>query len=120
MHLKRFPIDKLKIDRTFVRDTPDDADDCAITAAIIDLARNMGITSIAEGVDRREQLDFLRSRGCDEVQGYLFCRAMPPDELATWLGRPHSGTINGVQAVAAARLREGGSGPNVAAGPKCA
>ena len=97
MHLKRFPIDKLKIDRTFVRDTPDDADDCAITTAIIDLARNMGITSIAEGVDRREQLDFLRSRGCEEVQGYLFCRAMPPDELATWLGRPHSGTINGVQ-----------------------
>ena len=91
------PIDKLKIDRTFVRDTPDDADDCAITAAIIGLARNMGITSIAEGVDRREQLDFLRAHGCEEVQGYLFCRAMPPDELAAWLGRPHSGTINGVQ-----------------------
>ena len=93
MHLKRFPIDKLKVDRTFVRDTPDDADDCAITAAIIDLARNMGITSIAEGVDRAEQLDFLRSRGCEEAQGYLFCRAMPPDEAASWLARPHSGTI---------------------------
>jgi diguanylate cyclase (GGDEF)-like protein/PAS domain S-box-containing protein len=93
MHLKRFPIDKLKIDRTFVRDTPDDADDCAISAAIIDLARNMGITSIAEGVDRAEQLEFLRSKGCEEAQGYLFCKAMPPDQIATWLGRPHSGTI---------------------------
>jgi len=99
MHLKRFPIDKLKIDRTFVRDTPDDADDCAITAAVIDLARNMGITSIAEGVDRREQLDFLRSRGCEEAQGYLFCRALPPDEIAKWLARPHSGTITGVPAL---------------------
>jgi diguanylate cyclase (GGDEF)-like protein/PAS domain S-box-containing protein len=97
MHLKRFPIDKLKIDRTFVRDTPDDADDCAITGAIVDLARNMGITSIAEGVDRPEQLSFLRDRGCEEAQGYLFCRAMPPDDLAAWLSRPHSGTITGVQ-----------------------
>jgi EAL domain-containing protein (putative c-di-GMP-specific phosphodiesterase class I) len=93
MHLKRFPIDKLKIDRTFVRDMPGDADDMAITGAVIDLARNMGITSIAEGVDRLEQLEFLRSRGCDEAQGFLFCRAMPPDELAGWLARPHSGTV---------------------------
>jgi diguanylate cyclase (GGDEF)-like protein/PAS domain S-box-containing protein len=89
MHLKRFPIDKLKIDRTFVRDTPEDPDDVAITAAIIDLARNMGITSIAEGVDRQEQLDFLRSRGCEEAQGHLFCRAMPPEDIADWLRRPH-------------------------------
>jgi diguanylate cyclase (GGDEF)-like protein/PAS domain S-box-containing protein len=93
MHLKRFPIDKLKIDRTFVRDMPGDADDMAITGAVIDLARNMGITSIAEGVDRLEQLEFLRARGCDEAQGYLFCRAMPPDQLTGWLAKPHSGTI---------------------------
>jgi EAL domain-containing protein (putative c-di-GMP-specific phosphodiesterase class I) len=93
MHLKRFPIDKLKIDRNFVRDMPGDADDVAITGAIIDLARNMGITSIAEGVDRLDQLEILRSRGCDEAQGYLFCRAMPPAKLDSWLARPHSGTI---------------------------
>jgi len=93
MHLKRFPIDKLKIDRTFVRDMPGDADDMAITGAVIDLARNMGITSIAEGVDRLEQLEFLRARGCDEAQGYLFCRALPPDQLSGWLAKPHSGTI---------------------------
>ncbi len=85
MHLKRFPIDKLKIDRTFVRDTPGNADDVAITAAIIDLARNLGITSIAEGVDRHEQLEFLRSRGCDEVQGFLVSRAMPHAQAARWL-----------------------------------
>ena len=94
MHLKRFPIDKLKIDRTFVRDMPGDADDMAITGAVIDLARNMGITSIAEGVDRVDQLEFLRARGCDEAQGHLFCRAMPPGELAAWLAKPHSGTIS--------------------------
>ena len=98
MHLKRFPIDKLKIDRTFVRDTPEDADDVAITAAIIDLARNMGITSIAEGVDRVDQLQLLRSRGCDEAQGYLFARAMPASEVGAWLARPHSGTLTGLQA----------------------
>ena len=96
MHLKRFPIDKLKIDRTFVRDTPGDPDDCAIIAAIIDLARNMEITSIAEGVDRQEQLDFLRSRGCGEVQGHLFAMAMPPDEMAQWMVRPRSGSVSAI------------------------
>ena len=102
VNLKRFPIDKLKIDRTFVRDTPGDPDDCAIIAAIIDLARNMDITSIAEGVDRQEQLDFLKSRGCEEVQGYLFARAMPPDEMARWMARPRTNavtTISSVQSV---------------------
>jgi len=97
MNLKRFPIDKLKIDRTFIRDTPGDPDDVAIAAAIIDLARNMGITSIAEGVDRLDQLDFLSHRGCDEAQGYLFARAMPADQMAAWLMRPHSGTITSQQ-----------------------
>lgn len=97
MHLKRLPIDKLKIDRTFVRDVPGDPDDVAITAAIIDLARNMGITSIAEGVDDRAQLEFLRSRGCDEAQGYLFARALPAAEIEAWLGRPHTGTITSLQ-----------------------
>jgi diguanylate cyclase (GGDEF)-like protein/PAS domain S-box-containing protein len=97
MHLKRFPIDKLKIDRTFVKDCPGDPDDVAITAAIIDLARNMGITSIAEGVDDKSQFDFLKSRGCDELQGYLFARAMPPEEIAAWLARPHNATITSLQ-----------------------
>ena len=87
MHLKRFPIDRLKIDRTFVRDTPGDPDDVAIVGAIVDLARNMGIASIAEGVDRQEQLEFLSARGCDEVQGFLFAGAMPPADAAAWLAQ---------------------------------
>ena len=97
VNLKRFPIDKLKIDRTFVRDIPADPDDVAIVSAIIDLARNMGITSIAEGVDRPEQLEFLRKRGCEEMQGYLMSKPLPPEKFAAWLGRPHSGTITNAQ-----------------------
>lgn len=97
MNLKRFPIDKLKIDRTFVRDIPADADDVAIVSAIIDLARNMGITSVAEGVDRLDQLEFLRQRGCEEMQGYLMSRPLPPEGFAAWLSRPHTGTITNAQ-----------------------
>ena len=86
-NLKRYPIDKLKIDRTFVRDIPGDPDDVAISAAIIDLARNMGITSIAEGVERADQLAYLRERGCDEMQGFLTSPALPPAEMAVWLAQ---------------------------------
>jgi EAL domain-containing protein (putative c-di-GMP-specific phosphodiesterase class I) len=78
-HLKRFRIDKLKIDRSFVRDIATDPDDRAITAAIVDLARNMGITSLAEGVESEAQLEFLLERGCDEMQGFL---ASPPLAVA--------------------------------------
>ena len=84
-NLKRFPIDKLKIDRTFIRDIPGDPDDVAISAAIIDLARNMGITSIAEGVERVDQLAFLREKGCEEMQGFLTSPALPPAQMAAWL-----------------------------------
>jgi predicted signal transduction protein with EAL and GGDEF domain len=97
MNLKRFPIDKLKIDRQFVRDVPADPDDVAIVSAIIDLARNMGITSIAEGVDRLDQLEFLKRRGCEEMQGYLMSRPLPPEKFAAWLARPHTGTITNAQ-----------------------
>ena len=97
MNLKRFPIDKLKIDRTFIRDIPGDPDCLAIVSAIIDLAKNMGITSIAEGVDRLDQLEFLRKRGCEEMQGYLMATPLPAEKLATWLARPHSGTVRDAQ-----------------------
>ena len=84
-HLKRFPLDKLKIDRSFVRDIATDPDDRAITAAIVDIARAMAITSIAEGVESEAQLDFLLSRGCDEMQGFLASPPMPAAEAAEWL-----------------------------------
>jgi diguanylate cyclase (GGDEF)-like protein/PAS domain S-box-containing protein len=87
VHLKRFPLDKLKIDRGFVRDIPDDPDDVAITTAIIDLARNMGIVVVAEGVEKKEQLAFLAERGCDEMQGFLVCPALPPVQAAVQLAR---------------------------------
>ncbi len=74
-HLKRFPIDSLKLDRTFVRDLPDDPNDVAITRAVIAMAHALSIRVIAEGVEQQAQLELLRSEGCDEFQGY-FCQ--PP------------------------------------------
>ena len=70
-HLKRFPIDSLKLDRTFVRDLPDDPNDVAITRAVIAMAHALSIRVIAEGVEQQAQLELLRGEGCDEFQGYL-------------------------------------------------
>jgi len=68
--LKRFPVDHLKIDRSFIRDIPADADDMAITCAIIAMGKNLNMEIIAEGVETREQMEFLKASGCFEVQGY--------------------------------------------------
>ena len=70
-YLKRYPIDKLKIDRSFIDDLGTDIDERAIAIAIINLARTLKLTTLAEGVERQEQLDFLRMHGCDQYQGYL-------------------------------------------------
>lgn len=78
-YLKRFPIDKLKIDQSFVRDIVEDPDEAAIVHTIIQLGRNLKMRTLAEGVETESQLAFLRVEGCREAQGYLFSRPVPPD-----------------------------------------
>ncbi|MCA1441589.1 EAL domain-containing protein [Ensifer sp. IC4062] len=85
--LKRFPVQRLKIDRSFVEDIPADDDDKAITSAIISLAQNLGLRVIAEGVETGAQIDFLRQSGCDEIQGYFVSPPLVAQDFEALLGR---------------------------------
>ena len=85
--LKRFPMDCVKIDRSFVNDIPGDAGDAALTRAIIAMGHSLGLHVVAEGVERRDQLDFLRLEGCDEYQGYYFAKPLPEPALLALLTR---------------------------------
>ena len=84
-YLKRYPIDKIKIDRSFISDIPHNADDVAITTAIINLADSLGLQVVAEGVETQEQADFLERHHCDYIQGYLVSYPLPPDEIFAWM-----------------------------------
>jgi diguanylate cyclase (GGDEF)-like protein/PAS domain S-box-containing protein len=86
-YLKQFPVGKLKIDRSFVRNIPSRADDAAIAAAIISMAKSLNLKVIAEGVETEEQLLFLRAQGCDQVQGYWLSKPITADEVAEKLSR---------------------------------
>lgn len=85
--LKRFPIDTLKVDRSFIRDIPGDAEDKAITKAIIAMGKTLSLTVVAEGVETEEQVEFLRSHACDEIQGFHFSKPVAPESFAEFWRR---------------------------------
>ena len=90
-YLKRFPVDILKIDQSFVKGLPQDAEDAAIATSVIGLARTLKLEVVAEGVETVEQRDFLRSLGCRRAQGALFGLPLPAQECAALLGTRRRG-----------------------------
>lgn len=89
-YLRRFPLDKLKIDRSFIRDLMMNPDDVSIVRAIISLAHSLRLRVVAEGVETAEQLDFLRQLGCDQYQGFFYSPAVPPEDFATLIRKLRS------------------------------
>ncbi|MEZ4334927.1 MAG: EAL domain-containing protein [Myxococcota bacterium] len=93
-YLRRFTIDRVKIDRTFIAELPDNPSDGALTAAIIAMAHGLQVDVVAEGVETEAQARFLELRGCDELQGYLYGRPCAPEEFVDWLrARPSTGGV---------------------------
>jgi diguanylate cyclase len=89
-YLRRFEIDELKIDRSFVADCEGDSSNAAITAAIVVMARRLGLRVVAEGVETLAQLNFIRAQGADSFQGYLFSKPLPADQFSALLGAPEA------------------------------
>ena len=87
-YLKQLPIDRVKIDKSFVRDIHTDPDDAAIVAAIIAMGHVLKLSVVAEGVESESQLNFLRLQSCDEAQGYYIARPTTADEVGRMLGSP--------------------------------
>jgi EAL domain-containing protein (putative c-di-GMP-specific phosphodiesterase class I) len=91
-YLKRFPVDSIKIDRSFIQGLPGDEEDATITQAVIAMAHSLRLRTIAEGVETAEQLAFLERLGCDEIQGYYFSKPLPFGELGPFLAA-HTGNV---------------------------
>ena len=90
-HLKRFPLDLLKIDQSFIRDIPNSGDDMTISSSVIALGHAMGLKVLAEGVETQQQLEFLQSKGCDFFQGYFCSRPLPAQDFAQLLEKARNG-----------------------------
>jgi EAL domain-containing protein (putative c-di-GMP-specific phosphodiesterase class I) len=86
-YMRRFPIDTLKVDRSFVRDLTMDASDASVVSAVINMGRSLHMRVVAEGVEAVDQLLFLKEHGCSEAQGYHFSRPMKAAEFAIWTRR---------------------------------
>lgn len=96
-YLKRFPVDRLKIDRTFVRDIPQDTSDVALAKAIVALCHSLNLTVVAEGVETHAQRELLASIGCDEMQGFLYSAPRTASELVSLLNTPkRPACVNGL------------------------
>ena len=98
-YLKQFPVDKLKLDQSFVRHMTSDYNDAVIARATINLGHSLGLEVIAEGVETPEQYTYLRDEGCDVIQGYLFGRPMPPAEVAEVLAAQAKGAVLGPESL---------------------
>jgi EAL domain-containing protein (putative c-di-GMP-specific phosphodiesterase class I)/GGDEF domain-containing protein len=83
-HLKRFPIDSVKIDRAFIKDMPGNTDDVAIAKTIVAMAKALDLSTVAEGVETEAQLELLKTLGCDEIQGFFFSRPLPADDFLAY------------------------------------
>jgi diguanylate cyclase len=81
-YLKKFPIHTLKIDQAFIADLTKDSDDAAIVESIISMARNLNLEVVAEGVETRDQVEFLKQIQCHEAQGYYFSKPLPPEQFS--------------------------------------
>jgi diguanylate cyclase (GGDEF)-like protein len=109
-NLKRFPVDTIKVDRSFVRDLATNDEDKAIANAIIAMGRTLGMSIVAEGVETDAQASFLRDQGCDEIQGFFYSRPVPPSELEQLLREHPTAVLSGADVVQGPRNRFADSG----------
>lgn len=93
-YLKKLPINKLKIDRTFIKDIPQDTNDCAIILAIIALGRTLDLEVIAEGVETEAQADFIKEHGCRRCQGFYFSKPLPEDNFLEFINNQSAGSVS--------------------------